>query len=99
MTLGCIEMIRLKLRADPALGATAAWGGETAFIALLGFVGASGLCLYALGQTGFMPALLVLHLGSVLAFFLLMPFSKMAHGFYRLAALAADAQKRPAMNA
>lgn len=93
MTLGCAEMIRLKLRSDPKLGATGAMGGDVAFVALLGFVGLSGLALYALGKTVFMPALLVLHLGGVLAFFLLMPFSKMAHGFYRLAALTVDAQK------
>lgn len=90
MTLGCVEMIRLKFRSDPTLGATGALGGEIAFIALLGFVGLSGLVLYALGQTTLMPTVLVLHLGSVLAFFLLMPFSKMAHGFYRLAALAVN---------
>ncbi|WGW04137.1 tricarballylate utilization 4Fe-4S protein TcuB [Tropicibacter oceani] len=91
MTLGCIEMIRLKRRADPALGAASALGGEIGFVGLLGFVGLSGLVLYALGQTALMPLLLALHLGAVLAFFLLTPFTKMAHGFYRLAALVVDA--------
>ncbi|MAQ38166.1 4Fe-4S ferredoxin [Thioclava sp. DLFJ5-1] len=94
LTLGCIEMIRLKLRADPELGASGATSGEFGFIALLGFVGLSGLALYVLGQTPLMPAMLALHLGAVLAFFLLTPFSKMAHGFYRLAALTADAQNK-----
>ena len=40
------------------------------------------------------PGLLALHLGAVLAFFLLMPFSKMIHGFYRFAALIVEEQKR-----
>jgi len=93
LVLGCAEMIRLKLRSDRALGATQAFGGEVAFVGLLGFVGLSGLLLYALGQTGAMPLLLVLHLGAVLAFFLLTPFTKMAHGFYRLTALVVDAQR------
>ena len=75
------------------LGARGAFGGEIAFVGLLGFVGLSGLVLYALGQTPAMPALLAIHLGAVLGFFLLMPFTKMAHGFYRLAALAVDAQR------
>ncbi|SLN20448.1 hypothetical protein PSM7751_00685 [Pseudooceanicola marinus] len=94
LTVGCVEMIRLKLRADRHLGAVRAFGGELAFIGLLGFVAFSGLALYALGQTPAMPILLVLHLGAVLAFFLLTPFTKMAHGFYRLAALTVDAQRK-----
>ncbi|MCG7520958.1 4Fe-4S ferredoxin, partial [Ruegeria sp. Ofav3-42] len=44
--------------------------------------------------TALMPALVAIHLGSVLTFFLLMPYTKMAHGFYRLAALIRDAQRK-----
>lgn len=91
MTFGAVWLIDLKRKADPALGAKAARSGEFAFIALLGFVDLSGLGLYALGQTGLMPTALALHLGAVLGFFLLMPYTKMAHGFYRLAALIRDA--------
>ncbi|MGB7240567.1 MAG: 4Fe-4S ferredoxin, partial [Sulfitobacter sp.] len=94
LTGGAIWMATLKLRADPGLGAVSAWGGEVAFILQLGFVGFSGLALYALGPTALMPTILALHLGSVLGFFLLMPFTKMAHGFYRLAALVRDAQRQ-----
>ena len=93
LTLGCVGLAWLKTRADPALGATGVRGGEMAFVALLGLVGASGLVLYAATGSGLVAPLLALHLGAVLAFFLLMPFSKMVHGFYRLAALAAEAQK------
>ncbi|SPJ30690.1 tricarballylate utilization 4Fe-4S protein TcuB [Falsiruegeria mediterranea] len=94
LTLGCGGMIALKLRADRQLGDVAAWGGEIGFIALLGFVGLSGLLLYWLGATLLMPALLAIHLGAVLSFFLLTPYTKMAHGFYRLAALLRDAQRK-----
>lgn len=94
MTLGCIGMIVLKLKSDRDLGDAQAWGGDFAFIALLGFVGLSGLVLYALGATAWMPALLAIHLGAVLTFFLLTPFTKMAHGFFRLAALIRDAQRK-----
>ncbi len=93
LVLGCVELIRLKLRSDRALGAQGAFGAEIAFVGLLGFVGLSGLLLYALGQTAAMPLLLAVHLGAVLAFFLLTPFTKMAHGFYRLTALVVDAQR------
>jgi citrate/tricarballylate utilization protein len=92
MCVGTIGLIWLKLRADPALGAKGVWGGEMGFILLLLFVAASGLLLYAATGTVLVAPLLALHLGSVLAFFLLIPFSKMAHGFYRFAALLREAQ-------
>ena len=41
-----------------------------------------------------MPLMLALHLGAVLSFFLLTPFTKMAHGFYRLTALIRDARRK-----
>ncbi len=81
----------LKLKADPELGARDNWGGEMGFILLLFLVSVSGLALYWLGDSQWLTALLALHLGSVLAFFLLMPYTKMVHGFYRLAALMKDA--------
>jgi citrate/tricarballylate utilization protein len=36
--------------------------------------------------------MLAVHLGCVLTLFLMMPYSKMVHGFFRLAALTRDAQ-------
>lgn len=93
LTLGCFWMASLKLRSDRALGDRGAWGGEIAFILLLGFTGFSGLALYALGSTTWLPVLLAVHLGSVLTFFVLAPFTKMAHGFFRFAALLRDAQR------
>ena len=93
LTVGTVWMARLKIDADRHVGDTVAWSGEMGFVLLLGFVAASGLALYALGQTELMPLLLALHLGSVLSFFLLTPFTKMAHGFYRLAALIRNAQR------
>ncbi|NIZ09568.1 tricarballylate utilization 4Fe-4S protein TcuB [Pseudooceanicola sp. HF7] len=92
LTLGCIGLAVLKTKADPELGTHTAWGGEMAFVLLLGLTGFSGLVLYAATGTGAVPALLALHLGAVLAFFLTTPYSKMAHGFYRMAALVRDAQ-------
>jgi citrate/tricarballylate utilization protein len=93
LTVGCGWMAALKLRSERELGDVNAWGGEFGFIALLGFVALSGLALYFLGATGAMPTLLALHLGAVLSFFLLTPFTKMAHGFFRLTALIRNAQQ------
>ncbi len=94
MCVGTVGLMRLKLLADPDLGVRRVLGGEFAFVALLFFVSASGLALYAATGTSLVPALLALHLGAVLAFFLLTPFTKMVHGFYRFAALVAEEQRR-----
>ena len=94
LSLGAFSLAWLKTRAEPGLGSAARWGGEMAFVLLLGVTGVSGLLLYAATGTGLVPGLLALHLGAVLALFLLTPYSKMAHGAYRFAALVRDAQIR-----
>ncbi len=94
LTVGTIGLAMLKKKANPALGAEGRSGGEMAFTLLLGFTGFSGLILYAATGTALVAPLLALHLGAVLALFLLIPSSKMAHGAYRFAALVRDAQIR-----
>lgn len=89
---GALGLAWLKTRADPALGAPWAWGGDMAFNLLLALTGLSGLVLYWAKGSAAVGPLLALHLGAVLALFLLTPYSKMAHGFYRFAALVRDAQ-------
>ncbi|MBX2823955.1 MAG: tricarballylate utilization 4Fe-4S protein TcuB [Gammaproteobacteria bacterium] len=93
LVAGCGVLAWLKTRADTALGPR--WyGGEMAFVVLLGFTGLSGLVLYAFTNTEAVPMLLAVHLGAVLSLFLLLPYSRMVHGAYRLAALVRDAQQR-----
>lgn len=91
MVVGAVGLAWLKIKADPALGAIKVWGGEMAFILLLALVAASGLLLYVLGNTAALSPLFALHLASILVLFLLMPFSKMVHGFFRLTALIVEA--------
>ncbi len=96
LVVGSVLLIRLKLKADASLGAPSVWGGEVAFVALLGLTGLTGLALYAATGTALVAPLLALHLGTVLAFFLTTPYSKMVHGFYRMASLVRDAQRKDA---
>ncbi len=96
LCLGTVGLAWLKTKADPQLGAPKVWGGEMAFVLLLFSVSATGLGLYAATGTGAVALLLPLHLATVLTFFLLTPYTKMAHGFYRLAALVRDAQRKRA---
>lgn len=94
LTLGCAGLLVLKSKADASLGTSDMRGGETAFVLLLGATGLTGLALYAATDTTAMPALLAIHLGTVLAFFITMPYTKMVHGFFRMAALVRDAQRQ-----
>ncbi|WGV17354.1 tricarballylate utilization 4Fe-4S protein TcuB [Fuscovulum ytuae] len=96
MVAGTAGLVWLKLRADRNLGAARVWGGEMAFILLLGGVAVTGLALYAATGSALVGPLLAIHLATVMVLFLLMPFSKMVHGFFRLAALVAEAgMQRP----
>ncbi|MBV1789486.1 tricarballylate utilization 4Fe-4S protein TcuB [Marinobacterium sp. D7] len=92
LSIGTLGLASLKLKADRELADARVWGGEMAFVLLLFVVSTSGLALYFLRETRLLNELLSLHLGAVLALFLLMPFSKMVHGFFRLAALIRDEQ-------
>lgn len=93
LAIGTAGLAALKLRGERGLGDESAWGGEMAFTLLLLFVSVSGLALYAATGTSHVGFLLSVHLASVMALFLLTPYSKMSHGFFRLAALARDAQE------
>lgn len=66
---------------------------DRGFILLLFAISLSGLSLLAFRATAAMPLLLALHLGVVMAFFLLMPYCKFVHGFYRIAALLKSARE------
>ena len=83
LSLGCLWMMWLKTFSDKRLEDEAA--SEYGFVLLLFATAASGLLLYAFQGQG----LLAFHLGAVLAFFITAPFTKMAHGLYRLTALIA----------
>jgi citrate/tricarballylate utilization protein len=74
-------------RRDPAAGDPAQRPGDRAFLLLLLLTSATGLALLAWRATPAMPALLVVHLGVVLALFVTLPYGKFVHGVYRTAAL------------
>jgi citrate/tricarballylate utilization protein len=67
---------------------------DASFIALLFLTSLTGLLLLALRDGPAMGALLVVHLGLVLALFLTLPYGKFVHGMYRAAALVQYARER-----
>ncbi|MDY7073949.1 hypothetical protein PshuTeo2_41060 [Pseudomonas hunanensis] len=60
---------------------------DRAFILLLLLISLSGLALLGLRDTGAMAVLLAVHLGTVMALFITLPYGKFAHGLFRSAAL------------
>jgi citrate/tricarballylate utilization protein len=87
MVVGSVGLFWLKLIGDDAPTSRRLLGGEVALLFLLFAVALTGLLLLAFRATGAMGMLLVIHLGFVMAFFLLLPYSRMVHGAYRSAAL------------
>ena len=84
---GCAGLWVLRAQRDAALGDPAQGGPDQAFIALLFIVSFTGLALLLLRDSAAMARLLALHLGSVLALFVTLPYGKFVHGLYRVAAL------------
>ena len=94
LCLGTAGMLWVKTVTDPVPVARKLMGGEYAILALLFLIGATGLLLLALRHTGAMGMLLALHVGLVLALFVVLPYSKMVHGIYRTIALLRNARER-----
>jgi citrate/tricarballylate utilization protein len=65
-----------------------------ALLMLLAMTAVTGLLLLAVRATGAMGIVMAIHLGFILAFFLVIPYSKMVHGVYRSAALLRRAAER-----
>jgi citrate/tricarballylate utilization protein len=83
----------LRRRRDPALGDPAQEGFDESFLALLLATSVTGLALLFLRDQPIMGPLLLVHLGTVLALFVTLPYGKFVHGVYRVAALVVDARE------
>ncbi|WP_095274296.1 tricarballylate utilization 4Fe-4S protein TcuB [Helicobacter sp. 11S03491-1] len=88
LCIGTLGLFVLKLKMDKRLKSLKSMGMDYAFIFSLFIVSLSGLCLMLLRKNdGAMVFLVLFHLSAVLALFLIMPYGKFIHGFYRIAAL------------
>ena len=94
LLVGPAGLLALRRRRDPALGDAAQKGLDEAFIALLFVTSLTGLALLVLRNQAAMGALLIVHLGAVLALFVSLPYGKFVHGIYRTAALVKYASER-----
>jgi citrate/tricarballylate utilization protein len=96
---GPVGLMWLNIRREPQQGDASQKPMDRGFIALLFFTSLTGLGLLALRDTSAMALLLAIHLGTVMALFLTLPYGKFAHGIYRCAALLKFAIEKRRPNA
>jgi len=94
LTIGTIGLFAMKLIEDPMPVARQLLGGDVALLLLLALAAVTGLVLLVVRATAAMPLAMAIHLGFILALFLVLPYSKMVHGVYRSAALLRRAVER-----
>jgi citrate/tricarballylate utilization protein len=87
LVIGPAGLFWLERRRDRATADPAQEGLDRSFVVLLLLSSVTGLLLLVLRETAVMAALLIVHLGVILALFLTLPYGKFVHGLYRLAAL------------
>ncbi|QEY23609.1 tricarballylate utilization 4Fe-4S protein TcuB [Neisseria animalis] len=87
MIIGTAGLWRLHTRRHPEHVLAQQKAMDRGFIALLFIIAATGIILWLTRGTPALALMLCLHLAAVMTFFLTMPYSKFAHGFYRSAAL------------
>ena len=91
---GTVGLTAMKFVDDPIPSVRRLLGADVALLMLLAMSGVTGLVLLAVRATGAMGLAMAVHLGFILALFLVLPYSKMVHGVYRSAALLRRAVER-----
>lgn len=96
MVIGAGGLLWLKITGDPGPVSERILGVDYAFLIQLLLVALTGLLLLAFRATPAMGTLLAIHLGTVIALFVLLPYSKFVHGGYRGLALLRSAMEKRA---
>jgi len=94
LLVGTVGLFAMKFVDDPMPAVRHLLGADVALLMLLAMTALTGLALLAVRATGAMGLALAVHLGFILALFLVLPYSKMVHGVYRSAALLRRAMER-----
>ncbi len=90
MTAGCVGLIVLKGRSDPALGTESMRRADLGLLWALLILAVTGLLTLALRTGPLFAPVLVVHLAAVIIAFALTPSTKFVHWLYRLLAIYKD---------
>lgn len=99
LLIGTSGLLCLKAMRDSVPSARELLGADAALLVLLALIAATGLLLLGLRGSAAMGILLAVHLGFVLALFLVLPYGKFVHAVYRLGALVHYAAENSAAGA
>jgi citrate/tricarballylate utilization protein len=91
LMIGTTGLLYLKWKSDRTPGDGTMMQMDVSFILILFLSAFSGMLLLALRETAAMGTLLAIHLGIIAAFFLMIPYGKLAHVVYRYSALVKNA--------
>lgn len=100
LMIGTAGLLYLKWKSDRVPGDGTMMQMDVSFILILFLSALSGMLLLAFRETAAMGTLLAIHLGIIAAFFLMIPYGKLAHVVYRYSALVKNAveQRRAAVS-
>lgn len=87
LLVGCVGLIRLKIRSDREPRGESAYGLDYDFLLILGLTALTGLLTLVLRETAALGSLLAVHLALVAALFITAPYGKFVHAIYRVLAL------------
>jgi len=91
LLVGTAGLLWMHRRRHPLHGDPAQRAMDLGFMLLLLATSLTGMLLLAFRDGRAMPSLLAIHLGVVAALFITLPYGKLAHAVYRVAALLKDA--------
>jgi citrate/tricarballylate utilization protein len=91
LIIGPVGLLYLKWQSDRRPSDGTMMQMDVSFILILFLTSLTGLLLLAFRETAAMGTLLAIHLGVVAAFFLMIPYGKLAHVVYRYSALVRNA--------
>ena len=91
LMVGTAGLLYLKWQSDRRPSDGVMMQMDVSFILILFLTASTGMLLLVLRETVIMGFLLALHLGVVAAFFIMIPYGKLAHVVYRYAALIRNA--------
>jgi citrate/tricarballylate utilization protein len=91
LMIGTAGLLYLKWKSDRIPSDGTMMQMDVSFILILFLSAFSGMVLLAFRETAAMGTLLAIHLGIIAAFFLMIPYGKLAHVVYRYSALVKNA--------